>query len=534
MRRILCFVLFTALGGKWAQSQCTLDQLVEPVRFSGTAPAPWNIDGSVTDWISVLGQPTGNPFLPFTFPSATAGNYSVEFGDLDMPAADADAKVTAFTYDSKNVYFYFRRTSNAEPPPSYYFFIDLNFDGHMNTGEPVIGGRFAGASPLSMFSYIPSTADLIPGKGNRMMNQDDPVPVQATRTARVDGYTMPGTLQRLFTSNNIPSANSLLPGEQFKQHTTEDGYGVELAVPWRFLRNWQSGGQPLNPGNVFLFRTAIQKGPSSANFQYDPARVSDNMGSCCRRLMFNGLPAVSRTFANSYNAAQRKLTIEATVQNTTNVPEYIQLAGIVFPVINGNPSDPNSFNGDDLQVVINGMPQSYNPGNNVAYDVPGRVTVAPGAAVSYTIEITIPAGSSVNSYQINTSFLSYFEYLGYRCTGLPSLLGGGGGGNPIILDVTTESRNRLITQQEQNPLQDADAFRVFPNPSRGDAMVLLPAGTASQGVIRIEDMSGKLIRTIQTGTNRQVRINGLRPGFYLVRYTSDGKGTSYVSRLVVN
>lgn len=104
--------------------------------------------------------------------------------------------------------------------------------------------------------------------------------------------------------------------------------------------------------------------------------------------------------------------------------------------------------------------------------------------------------------------------------------------NPIILDVTTENRNRFIQPGAETQQIGGDLLKVFPNPAKGQVNVVLP-GIASIGEIRVEDMAGKLVHRQMNNGAYIVTINGLRSGMYVVRFiASDGK--QYRSKLVVD
>src|SRR5687767_3097382 len=91
---------------------CGLD--TAKVSFTGIAPAPWGVDGQVSDWETLLGPFTGNNINPYNPNIGSVFNWSNERkdwvrGDLDQPDPAHDLTFQAFTNDDYNVYFYFRK-----------------------------------------------------------------------------------------------------------------------------------------------------------------------------------------------------------------------------------------------------------------------------------------------------------------------------------------------------------------------------------------------------------------------------------------
>src|SRR5687768_12155165 len=121
---------------------------------AGTGGTLFTIDGSSGDWIQRITGPYNYAgtnkggcepaqHIASESPSdvqlaelrtAVSPNY-----DMDVPGQDhRDLRYFAFTYDRANVFFYFRRPKNNTAQLSLYYFIDINVDGSMKTGEPVI------------------------------------------------------------------------------------------------------------------------------------------------------------------------------------------------------------------------------------------------------------------------------------------------------------------------------------------------------------------------------------------------------------
>src|SRR5688572_13196074 len=191
MRKHFIITCFLAI----ISSQLLRAQFCSPdtakVSFTGIAPAPWGIDGQVSDWETLLGPFTGNNINPYNPPRRSAFNWSNERkdfrqGDFDQPDPSHDLTFQAFTNDDRSVYFYFRKLNASNSPGSFMYFIDINHDGFLALGEPVIGAQFNAhhVGALTMYKFIPdTTTDYVAGLGNRITSTD----------LFVDGYTVSGT-----------------------------------------------------------------------------------------------------------------------------------------------------------------------------------------------------------------------------------------------------------------------------------------------------------------------------------------------------
>src|SRR5258705_12303684 len=271
MKKIVLFILMASA----AAVQQSYGQACAPgniSRWTGTSnsgdhfgitTAPITINGTSADWDANVTGPFayatspkgGYESDPYTSPIAGANvqqdglkaAVSPNF-DRDCPGQNhRDLRYFAFTYDQKNVYFIFRRPSNNTAQVSLYYFIDINVDGFMKQGEPVIRVTFNNSgSSIEMVFYQPFNSngsaagsyDAV--KGNIMVAsvarvQNCPGTSQWTVGA-ADGWSMPGDFVKL---NNGVSLPALAAGEVFAANTltdthpdgTEPGYGVEFAVP---------------------------------------------------------------------------------------------------------------------------------------------------------------------------------------------------------------------------------------------------------------------------------------------------------------
>jgi len=288
----------------------------------GLTQAPIVIDGHGADWDANI----SGPFAYSTFPKVTyeanpypspiaAGNIQrdglkdstgINF-DLDaVGQIHRDLRYFAFTYDVKNVYFFFRRPANNNAQVSLYYFIDKNVDGWMATGEPVIKVTFNNSSSsieMGYYTAVNSNVTVAAGsfdpiKGNKMT-----APVARTKTGNTsgwvvgsaDGWSMPGTYN---TATGLPV---LAAGEVFNAITlvdnfsdgTDGGFGVEFAVPWKYLATYTGGafqnGTSLTFNSIFTWHVSLVGGNSGIS------GAEDNAGGCCSGLGVSGSPDVSKS-----------------------------------------------------------------------------------------------------------------------------------------------------------------------------------------------------------------------------------------------
>jgi hypothetical protein len=264
MKKYLLLLLFVVLVCDQLFAQQTIcDVREQKVAFEGLAPAPWAIDGQVDDWRTLLGAYTGDPLQPYT-PQGVGSNWSIDgkvgnsLNDLDSPSAKDDIRFFAITNDDHNIYFYARRTTNSADMNTLFYFIDINADGFMNNGEPVLSVQFNGKKvvQLSLGQYVVNTeVDFRSTIGNYMSS-----PPPNINQGFADGYTIKGKVADVFTAQKIPQVETLLSGEVFAAAVTEEGYGIEISIPWRFLRNWALNTNILQANNIFTYHIAFQNG----------------------------------------------------------------------------------------------------------------------------------------------------------------------------------------------------------------------------------------------------------------------------------
>lgn len=295
---------------------------------AGTPTTLFVINGSSADWIQHITGPYAyatvnkggfepDPHTASVSPanvqldglrSALAPNY-----DMDVPGQDhRDLRYFAFTYDRANVFFYFRRPKNNTAQVSLYYFIDINVDGYMKTGEPVIKVTFNNSgSDIEMGWYEAVNSNgLAAGSydatlGNRMsattVRAKNIPNTSEWAVGAADGWNMPGdfhlistaSLPALTVTNGIQEVFAAQTLTDAHPDGNEPGYGVEFAVPFRYIGLYTAagltGGTAINYSNVFTWHVSLGSGNSGIS------GAEDNAGGCCSGLAVSGLPDVDGT-----------------------------------------------------------------------------------------------------------------------------------------------------------------------------------------------------------------------------------------------
>ena len=190
-----------------------------------------SIDGNVSDWSAVLADNWQRTL------DGPAGGLP----DLDAPVQSTGRDLTAFawTYDSAYFYMYLSRTGSSSNKQLFWYYLDLNFDERMQSGEPVFHVAWWGNSRKTI-TYL-YTYNAVSAGGDAMVDGGD----------MADGWTMPGTLSG---------------GTQIETVTGGAGSGIEMES----RVSWSQLGVPA--GTPFHFHV------SSSNSNNLPSQVDDNLG----------------------------------------------------------------------------------------------------------------------------------------------------------------------------------------------------------------------------------------------------------------
>ena len=198
------------------------------------------VDGNLADW-------TAAPNILTNAPQSSTD--AVGAGDLDAPVQSTgrDLAGFAYTWDDANLYLQVTRAGSVSNTTDWWFYIDKNADGLLQSGEAVLRVSWQGSNrstARSLCSYVAAASG-----GDGIQNAG----------GNADGYDMPGTLG---------ACTAMLPN-----FTGGDASGLrmETLLPWSALGF--SGPTSLgfhvassNGGNLPTQLDDNMNGPAGSNF----------------------------------------------------------------------------------------------------------------------------------------------------------------------------------------------------------------------------------------------------------------------------
>lgn len=140
------------------------------------------VDGNISDWSGIITN---------TSQFSTDAEGSVDPADLDFPvqATGRDLKYFSYTYDDNSLYFYVERYASTANKNDWWFYLDTDNDGAMQSGEKVLRVSWQGSNGSTVRTLWDYVADDSNG---------DPLVDPGTGVA--DGYDMPGKCHQLHLS----------------------------------------------------------------------------------------------------------------------------------------------------------------------------------------------------------------------------------------------------------------------------------------------------------------------------------------------
>ncbi len=299
------------------------------------------IDGNLSDWTDVLSDP-----LQTALDGPAAGLLD---RDAPVPTTGRDLTTFAWTYDTTHLYFLVGRVASASNIQRFWFYLDLDEDGLLESWEPVLLVEWRGSNRRTdtyLWGYTPGSSGgdpLVDGSGF------------------ADGWTMPGAV-------SSPAAlESVFGGES-------TGIRMEARVPWTALG--LAGPSPVQ------FHVASS---ASSNL---PSQIHDNMAGPDGRIGSTRVPGV--VFAPDRSgtvSAGGRVIFAHTVTNTGSFPDRFRLtAGATGDFAPVSMTYYLDGNGDGL----------LDPGDTAAADtdgdgIPDTGLVPPGAVQRVLLEIVVPS-----------------------------------------------------------------------------------------------------------------------------------------------
>jgi hypothetical protein len=320
-----------------------------------------NVDGNIADWAPVHADLDNN----------VCDGPSGGLIDRDSPVQSTGRDLThfAFTWDQNNIYLFTERVGSASNVQNFVYYADIDNDGQMETGEPVVGASWQGNNrrvSIYVFTYVsqaPAGDPMVDGMGF------------------ADGYTLPGSFA------NVPQNNN--PNRQ-------GNWGSANGLQMEFLVTWAELG--LAPGTAFTFHVASSNASLGANSF--TAQIDDNLSGCGGGLGTTQVPGITFAPDLSLQGAEGQTTYAAhTLTNTGTGTDSFEfssaISGDFAPIVfyYHDVDNSGSFTPGDLLLTDtdgDGSPDTGTLGSGVsvpilvAYQVPIGVSAAEIATVQTT------------------------------------------------------------------------------------------------------------------------------------------------------
>jgi len=201
---------------------------------------PISLDGDMSDWAGVLADED----------NCVCDGPSGGLIDLDAPVGSNGQDIVqfSFTYDDTRFYFYTERSATENNIQNFVYYADVDNDGFMKDGEPVIWAEWKGGNRnVDVFICQYDAVDNLNG---------DPM---VDLSGFGDGYSLPGKLQ------NIPK-NPDYSGTW----GSADGKSLEFGIEWSRLGLSGPLGHALHVSSTNTNKNAANLG----------SQIQDNLGGC--------------------------------------------------------------------------------------------------------------------------------------------------------------------------------------------------------------------------------------------------------------
>lgn len=201
---------------------------------------PISLDGDMSDWAGVFADED----------NCVCDGPSGGLIDLDAPVGSNGQDIVqfSFTYDDTRFYFYTERSATDSNIQNFVYYADVDNDGFMKDGEPVIWAEWKGGNRnVDLFICEYDAVDNVNG---------DPM---VDPSGFGDGYSLPGKLQ------NIPK-NPDYSGTW----GSADGKSLEFAIEWSMLGLSGPLGHSLHVSSTNANKNAANLG----------SQIQDNLGGC--------------------------------------------------------------------------------------------------------------------------------------------------------------------------------------------------------------------------------------------------------------
>lgn len=328
------------------------------------------LDGNMADWAAVHADIDNN----------VCDGPANGLTDLDAPVQSTGRDLThfAFTWDLANVYLFTERFGSANNTQSFVYYADIDNDGLMETGEPVIGVTWRGSNRrinVYTFTYVAQAAG-----GDPMVDGG----------GFSDGYTLPGSFANVPSTGN-PNRTGI--------------WGSASGMQMEFFITWAELG--VTPGSPFTFHVSSSNAALGSNSF--TAQIDDNLSGCGGGPGSTVVPGV--TFAPDRSLvgfASQTVAGAHTITNTGNASDFYDLTSVSAGDF--APTAISYYQDVDANGIIS-APDVLLTDTNGNGD-PDTPVLAPAEAIEVLVAYDIPAGvSNGDLATVTTTAASDFEPL---------------------------------------------------------------------------------------------------------------------------
>jgi len=328
------------------------------------------LDGNMADWAPVHADTDNN----------VCDGPSGGLLDRDAPVQSTGRDLThfAFTWDLNNIYLFTERSGSANNTQSFVYYADIDNDGLMETGEPVIGVTWRGSNRqinVYTFTYVAQAAG------------GDPL---ADGSGFSDGYTLPGSFA------NVPSTGN---------PNRTGVWGSASGMQMEFFITWAELG--IAPGSPFTFHVSSSNAALGSNSF--TAQIDDNLSGCGGTPGSTVVPGVTFAPDRSLVGFASQTTASAhTITNTGNASDNYDLSSVSAGDF--APTAISYYQDVDANGIISApdilLTDTNGDGN------PNTPVLAPAEAIDVLVAYDIPAGvSNGDLATVTTTAASDFEPL---------------------------------------------------------------------------------------------------------------------------
>lgn len=356
-RITIVLLLLGAPVAGWAQCACGIGD----GQFTLTTIG---VDGDMSDWAAVHADVDNNVC------DGPAGGLV----DRDAPVQSTGRDLVhfAYTWDSTNVYLFTQRTGSANNVQSFAYYADIDNDGLMETGEPVIGVTWQGSNrQISVYVFTYQSA--APG--------GDPM---ADAGGFGDGYTLPGSFV------NVPS-----------QPVRSGPWGSGNGQQMEFFITWAELGLPAN--SPFTFHVASSNASlGAASFT---SQIDDNLSGCGGLLGSTVITSLTFVPDLAITALAGQVAVAAhTLTNTGNAADSFDLSSATSGTFTPTLQYYEDTDGSG----------TLTPGDLLLTDtdgdgIPNTSVLAAGGAVTILIAYDVSGGTGGDTATVITTAASAYR-----------------------------------------------------------------------------------------------------------------------------